>query len=658
MTDLLGKTSPAVRHGCASCAVPRSLVEPKRKTSSRGRQASEASECVLLLFGGERGKKPALQLFSDVWMFDPETLDCSYLGKAPASFTKRSYFTATYIDGVVWLVGGKTDDDIVSGDTVWLYDVREASWDQMAIEGDQGGRLTRRTAHGACVSPWDDRTIVIFGGYSVREQRGEWMSDVLEIDTRVDTSHTGRSPHISFEKQYDEKFARAYMTIDAVDGVCVALFGRKGGKTVRDPCLVYDKKRELKVIKVSSNVVPRYNHRTSVCADGLLIACGGDFDGTATIIRYNAKKKVLDLGTTLQLGVRKSHGQLADLAPQWAADRAGKTGKTLYGKDSLRSYRNGSDRRAEARVRLSLVGGYDLGRGEPAIDQVEVNEGRDGMGTVGRPISWATENHAMEIQKLQMLLTSRELDLASKTQAMEEAQQALKEQNVSLMALEKALEEQAAKLQRATRLLGDKDRELDALAGACTNERNERQQVLDDLHDKTRELVQLEQQRDMQELQFNSELERVHAEYMADLRKKNEQMMEMEHGAATAAEAARSGMDKIRKDWAAEREARQAEHANAIRERDVKLEEIAREKRELVERLKQELEAAQAEAAARIQELQTAHAAEVTDMRRHLDAKKASLEKKEREIEDEKSRIRAKLTRIAADLANVQPYEE
>ena len=655
MTELNGVTSPAARHGCASCAVPRSLVEPKRKTSMRGGQ--EASESVLLLFGGERGKKPSLQLFSDVWMFDPDTLDCSLVGEAPASFTKRSYFTATYVDGDVWLVGGKTDDDIVSGDTVWVYDVREATWDQMAVEGDQNGRRTRRTAHGACVSPWDDRTIVIFGGYSVREQRGAWLSDVLEIDTRLDTSHPIRSPRVSFEKQYDEKFARAYMTIDAVDGVCVALFGRKGGKTVRDPCLLYDKKRELKVVKVSSKPVPRYNHRTSVCADGSLLACGGDLDGTLTVARYDAKRKVLDLETTLQLGVRKSHGQLADRVPRCATDGTdGTDGTARKGpKSSSRRCLGGS---TEARVRLSLVGGYDLGVTGPEVDQVEVdggNGGNGGNGAIVRTRSCATQSHANELRGLRKLLASRELELANKTQALEEAQQAVKEQKVSLATMERALEEQESALKQLNRRLGDKERELDAMANACTEERKERQRVSDRLVATNRELELLEQQRDMQELQFNSELERVHAEYVADLRKKNEQMRDMERSAATASEVARSALDKIQKDWAAEREARQAYHAKEIGERDGKLDELARENQALVGRLREELEATQAEAAARVMELQTAHEAEVAVLKREIDEKKAALERKDRENEDEKSRVRAALARITADLAKVQP---
>ena len=658
-----------MRHGCASCVVPRALVEPKRKTSRRAGQATEVgdpSELVLLLFGGERGKKPSLQLFSDVWMFDPDTQDCSYVGTAPAAFTKRSYFTATYIDGVVWLVGGKTDDDIVAGDTVWAYDVRESSWDRMAVEGDQGGRLTRRTAHGACLSPWDERTIVIFGGYSVREQRGAWMSDVLEIDTRVDTSHLSRSPRISFEKEYDEQFARAYMTIDAVDGVCVVLFGRKGSKTVRDPCLVYDKKRELKVINTSSESpkpVPRYNHRTSVCADGSLVTCGGDLDGTLSVFRYDAKKKVLDLETTLQIGVRKSHGQMAD-RPGGTGSIAQKESarKGSARKGSARSNGKGSGWHAEERVRLSLVGGYDLGVAEPEVDQVVVlfkdevgvgntgskgKRGKQGTWTVTRTSSCTTQNHTRELRKLQKLLDSRDLELASTSQALEEAQQAVKEQNVSLVALEKALEDQGTKLERVTRLLAEKERELDAMAGACTDERKERQRVSEDLQDKNRELAQLEQQRDMQELQFNSELERVHAEYMHDLGLKNDQMREMERNAVTAAEAARSAIDRIQKDWAAEREARQAEHVDQIRERDDKLEELAREKQALMGRLEtreRELEAAQA-----------AHDAELAGLRRDVDAKKVALEKKDREIEDEKSRVRAALMRITADLTKVQP---
>jgi len=536
MTDAT-RYPPSKRHGCASCAVPREVVERKRKatkaTKARGKAAGKGgdapSQDVLLLFGGEMGKKGKEQrIFSDVWMFDPDTLECSFLGEAPSSFTHRSYFTATYVDGAVWLVGGKTQDDIVSGDTVWKYVVREASWELVDVEGDDG--LTRRTAHGACLSPWDGQTVVVFGGYALRERRGAWMSDVFEIDTREDASHLSRSPRISFQKVYADTFARAYMSLDAIGGVCVALFGRQGSKTVRES-LVYDKKRELKVIKTSTKPVPRYNHRTSTRSDGSLMACGGDMEGTVALVRYDAKKKILHMETE-QVGVRKSHCQLV----VDGVERAGAGGKDAVKRGTV--------------TRLSLVGGYDLGPGEPEVDQLEVFCGGDGGRLVvsrdrvcrgGSAVIAAGHGgrHAVvdagRLEDTKRLLEDkeRELDertraLEQKTSALEEAQGVVKDQNATIAGLEEELSKNRHDINRLNRELQEKDRELDEMAAACTEERARVDQ-------KAREVEEMEQQRDLQALQFNSELERIHGEYKVDLRNKDEQMREIERGAASAA---------------------------------------------------------------------------------------------------------------------------
>ena len=642
MTEVCGKNSPATRHGCASCAVPRSLVEPARKNRARQGPGAkrEASEYVLLLFGGEQGKKPSLQLFADVWLFDPDTLDCSYLGEAPPSFTKRSYFTATYLDGAVWLVGGKTEDDIVTGNTFWKYSVREGSWEQLAVEGDGDGRLTRRTAHGACVSPWDERTIVIFGGYSVREQRGVWMSDVFEIHVGVNNGRGSRRPRISFEKEYNEKYARAYMTFDASNGVCISLFGRKGSQTVRDACLMYDEKRELRVIKVSSKPPPRYNHRTSTCADGSLVVCGGDLAGTLALVRYDAGRKLLQLDT-LQVGVRKSHGQLVDTVPQHATDDLD-TNVSVHG----------NIQRAKsviaAKMRVSLIGGYDLGAGEPEVDQVEATAG-DTTVVRTKLQTYHDRKTAKEVRELRKLLVDKEQELATKSQALEEALQEVQAQHTVNSSLKTALQESNREKIRANRILAQKSRELDEMTKACNAERSR-------VEDKARELDELEQQRDLQALRYNSELDQVHAEYKADLRKKDEQMKVMERSAASAAQALRAQMDKMQWEWEAERVERHVEHVKELNERSSRVEELIQEKKDLKRRLEErekEFEAARDEAAARLRELEDGYNDEIAALRRRIEEGKEALARKVRENEDEKSRVRASLARISADLTNM-----
>lgn len=649
--------SPATRHGCASCIVPRELVERRRK--SRGNPSKQReSESVLLMFGGETGRdEPPLQLFSDVWMFDPDTLECSYLGDAPQEFTPRSYFTATYVEGAVWLLGGKEDGNIVPGETtVWKYTVRDASWERVEIEGDAG--LTRRTAHGACLSPWDGQTVIVFGGYALREQRGRWMSDVFEIDTgngasqRTQRSQRGfpsGSPRIALHKEYADTFARAYMTLDTVGDVCLALFGRHGSKTVKES-LVYDKNRELKVIKTSTKVVPRYNHRTSVRSDGTLLACGGDLEGTVALVRYDAMKRMLHMDVK-QVGVRKSHCQLLE-----DARRAGKV--TRKGKPV-----EAADPSTGMVTRLSMIGGYDLGPGEPDVNQVELTDDRlpavrvvtGAAGIAGtvtkRPQEQQKHIDGSKVSEVKKLLADKERELKERSQALEEARSAVRDQKSTIGILEEDLANKIRDIHRLNRVVKEKDRELDELATACMEERAR-------VDEKIRELEQMEQERDLLTLKFNSELDKIVEEFKIDLRNKDVQIREVERSMAAemkaAVEAKADEMARLRWDWEQERVARHTQHVKELDERAVKVEELMREKKEALKRneeLEKEFEAARADAAVREKEQREACEEEVAKLN-------GALARKDREMEDEKARVQgvlnstgALLHRLADDIA-------
>lgn len=318
------RISPEKRQGCASCVVP------SRKNRN---------EKVVLIFGGEDES----QCFSDCWMFEPGSETLVWLGHAPAWFTPRSYHSATYIDGLVWLIGGmnrftKDPKEQIVADSVWCFDVGTQSFFHIPLKSQQ---LTVRTAHGACVNPVCPTSILIFGGYGYKESKnlcgstrkkskkmcstkGEWKNDLVLLDTarRVCSVQETKHPPQS----------RGYMTFDTLGDFCVALFGRSGPNRLvgeGDYIAMYDPRKEDWVeprVEGTFTAALRHSHRVSAYNDDSIIIYGGNLErnlnsrsqcppgnDAVSLLRYEQHKKAFSWHSVLftkgQLCCRFSHVQ-------------------------------------------------------------------------------------------------------------------------------------------------------------------------------------------------------------------------------------------------------------------------------------------------------------------------------------------------------------
>lgn len=268
-----GHVSPERRRGCASCVVSSDDC---------------ISDNIVLIFGGEDDSR----CYKDCWMFEPasETLTC--LASAPQAFTPRSYHSATYIDGVVWIIGGmnkfmRDPMQRIVADCIWCFNVSTRVFSQVSCASQQ---LTLRTAHGACVNPVCPTKILIFGGYTYQKgahvlcdgrkrakrqatSQGEWRNDLVELDTAgkvCSAKETKVSP-----------CPRAYMTFDVIGDVCVALFGRSRNVLVKESIAMYDPLQGEWITSVrQEGVIPpsRHSHRVSQFGENALILYGGSLE--------------------------------------------------------------------------------------------------------------------------------------------------------------------------------------------------------------------------------------------------------------------------------------------------------------------------------------------------------------------------------------------
>ena len=256
----------------------------KSKQPCLARQGSAScvidNSCVLI-FGGEDDAG----CYKDCWKFDVVTETFEFLGNGPSDFSERSYHTVTYMgNGLVWIIGG-TKKNVVSvssrmvqkivGD-VWMFDIKQHTYKPAVLEGDVDALI--RTSHGACVHPLSDSKILIFGGYSYSEgfKKGQWMNDVVEVDTRSMVCRrldAGNPPT-----------PRGYMSFTRVDKVCVSLFGRSSGRVAQlvpsSKCIaVYDPSVNAWKEECGRGQVPdaRCNHRVSVDGDTIFVF-GGKLD--------------------------------------------------------------------------------------------------------------------------------------------------------------------------------------------------------------------------------------------------------------------------------------------------------------------------------------------------------------------------------------------
>ena len=264
--------SPEKRRGCASCVV----------------KNNDTSENVVLIFGGEDDSR----CFRDCWVFEPRSEMLQYLGEAPDTFTPRSYHSATYIDGVVWIIGGmnkfsRDPMEQIVADSVWCYDVERRTYVHIPCVSQH---LMIRTAHGSCVMPRCTTKILIFGGYTYQKDLqvcnndrksdrrvgnsiGEWKNDLVELDTVSKVCSLVETRH--------PPPPRGYMTFDAIGDVCVSLFGRSKRRLVPESIAIYDPLKSEWVNSVQQyGSVPalRHSHRVSKFQENALIVYGGSLE--------------------------------------------------------------------------------------------------------------------------------------------------------------------------------------------------------------------------------------------------------------------------------------------------------------------------------------------------------------------------------------------
>ncbi len=273
--------SPEKRRGCASCLI---------------KDTTTISEYVVLIFGGEDDSR----CYRDCWVFEPTRETLTFLATAPDTFTPRSYHSATYMHGMVWLVGGmnkflKDPKEQIVADSVWCFDVSRKVFVHAPCESQH---LLIRTAHGACVMPGCSTTILIFGGYAYQNNShpsstgngtkekppgkntmGEWTSDLLELDTVAKACCLQETMH--------QPSPRGYMTFDAIGDVCVALFGRSRRRLVPSISMYDPSKGEWVNSVPQEGRIPalRHSHRVSKFQHNSLLIYGGSLERDSDLNR-------------------------------------------------------------------------------------------------------------------------------------------------------------------------------------------------------------------------------------------------------------------------------------------------------------------------------------------------------------------------------------
>jgi hypothetical protein len=265
---------------------PSDPLVPSTKSKHHCLARQGSASCVIddsfvLIFGGEDDAG----CYKDCWKFEVATETFEFLGNGPSDFSERSYHTVTDMgNGVVWIIGG-TKKKVMSSSSrvvqkivadVWMYDIKQKVYRLAVLEGDVDALM--RTSHGACVHPLSDSKILIFGGYSYSEgfKKGQWMNDIVEVDTCAMVCRrleAGNPPT-----------PRGYMSFTRFGKVCISLFGRSSGRVAQlvpsSKCIaVYDPAENAWKEECGRGQAPdaRCNHRVSVHGDSIFMF-GGKLD--------------------------------------------------------------------------------------------------------------------------------------------------------------------------------------------------------------------------------------------------------------------------------------------------------------------------------------------------------------------------------------------
>lgn len=225
---------------------------------------------------------------SDVWYLDTQKGTWKCCCNSAPGCPARAYHTATIINDAVWLIGGG-DKDTTYGD-VQVYDIIKKSWESPILKGNP--MLLDRTAHGACVSPIDASTILIFGGYGQTcTHKPTWLNDLVALDTKTATVY-------SIKAGGTPPAPRGYHTFTTCGNHCIAVGGRHTKNRIdlllrgSDLICAYDavenkwKQCSSGPLDSKASLEPRSSHRAVSTESGLVFFGGAGADRS----RYNDLK--------------------------------------------------------------------------------------------------------------------------------------------------------------------------------------------------------------------------------------------------------------------------------------------------------------------------------------------------------------------------------
>eukprot|EP00890_Picochlorum_soloecismus_P001852 jgi/Picsp_1/2668/NSC_00898-R1_kelch repeat len=242
-----------------------------------GSASCSHEEGHFLLFGGNRDKL----YFKDCWEYRPEVGKFFFVGEAPRTFSPRAHHTATVINGTVWLIGGVNQQSVIRD--YWCFDIIKQRWRQPRLKGMPS--LLFRCAHAACAHPGKPGSILIFGGYTTKKERGIWLNDLIEVDTEKNMVR-------EIDSGGSQPAPRGYHSFTRMGNFCISAFGRGADKTLipRSKCLAILDTLSMTWTETSGNgnvPIVRYSHRATAFDQEFLLLFGGIPDSRESKERLN-----------------------------------------------------------------------------------------------------------------------------------------------------------------------------------------------------------------------------------------------------------------------------------------------------------------------------------------------------------------------------------
>jgi len=201
----------------------------------------------------------------DTFRFNVEsrTWECLAVAQPVAP---RAYFSATVVNGHIWVVGGSSVDKVVADVSAW--DIAAGTWRTVPVKGDAG--LLCRCAHAAVAHPKKPGHIILFGGIS---RDGSFLGDLVEL--RCSTS--GAS--VAAITPRGAVLPRAYHSMSSLGHRCFVFGGRDsqaGLCSSGDLAAVYDSAQNSWVRLGQEGEVPcaRSSHRTAVVGGAIWLFGG------------------------------------------------------------------------------------------------------------------------------------------------------------------------------------------------------------------------------------------------------------------------------------------------------------------------------------------------------------------------------------------------